>query len=66
MMRRREKKPREKFPHRSRRDSGQSSSDDEEEDDTSDNANAKGERNTVSMVYTIQNYIRKSTLRQTK
>jgi hypothetical protein len=27
----------------------------EEEDDTSDNANAKGERNTVSMVHTIQN-----------
>jgi hypothetical protein len=66
MMRRREKKPRDKFPHRSRRDSGPSSSDDDEEDDTSDNANAKGERNTVSMVYTIQNYIRKSTLHQTK
>lgn len=33
MMRRREKKPREKFPHRSRRDSGPSSSDDDEEDE---------------------------------
>ncbi len=66
MMRRREKKPRDKFPHRSRRDSGPSSSDDDEEDDTSDNPNAKGERNTVSMVYTTQKYIRKSTLQQTK
>ncbi len=50
MMRRREKKPRDKFPHRSRRDSGPSSSDDDEEDDTSDDANAK-EREIRSLRY---------------